>query len=106
MGNIRDIVLETPILWACSIRDEHNCVEGWATPKAKHHAWLAFQICFGRLTVWTSMVGQIVGFARFASKLQNQRIIFLSIVISPLEFGNLSKIGLVLKGSFQEIGEY
>jgi hypothetical protein len=63
-----------------------------------------FKIGFGRPIIWTSVVGQIVGFARFASKLQNQRIIFSSIATLPFEFGNFSKIGLGFKGSFQEIG--
>jgi hypothetical protein len=66
---------------------------------------LPFKIGFERPIVWTSVVGQIVGFAHFVSKLQNQRIIFSSIAALPFEFGNFSKIGLGFKGSFQELGE-
>jgi hypothetical protein len=78
--------------------------KAWATPKAKHHAWLAFQ---NRL--WTAdrlekRGWANCGLARFASKQQSQRIIFLSIVVSPLDFGSSSKIGLGSKVSIQEIG--
>jgi hypothetical protein len=65
---------------------------------------LPFKIGFGRPIGWKSEVGQIVGFAHFASKQQSQRIIFLSIIISPLDFGSSSKIGLGSKVSIQEIG--
>jgi hypothetical protein len=50
------------------------------------------------------MDGQIVAFARFASKLQNQRIIFLSIVDTLFEFGYLLRIGLGFKVYIQGIG--
>jgi hypothetical protein len=60
---------------------------------------LPSKIGFGRPIDWKREVGQIVGFARFASKQRNQRIIFLSIVVSPLGFGSSSLIGLGSKVS-------
>jgi hypothetical protein len=56
-----------------------------------------FKIGSRRPTVWLSVVGQIVAFARYASKPRNQRIIFSSILASPFEFRNSSKIGLGFK---------
>jgi hypothetical protein len=63
-----------------------------------------FKIGYGRPIIWKSVVGQIVAFAHFANKSWNQWIIFSSIVASPFEFGNFSKIGLGFKVSIQGIG--
>jgi hypothetical protein len=72
--------------------------KAWATPKAKHHAWLALQNRLWTRIDFEGEVGIIVSFARFASKPMKLTTIFSCIVFSPFGCGSYSRIVLAYNG--------
>jgi hypothetical protein len=76
----------------------------WATPKRSIMRGLFFKIVFGRTISYNGGVGQIVGFAHFASKLQNLRTTSLCFAASPSAFGSFSRSGLAFMGFFRGNG--